>query len=86
MNKRQIEIFSTGCPACQDTINLVRRIACPSCQVTVLDMQDANVANRAQNLGVKSVPAIAVNGKLVSCCQGRGPTEEALRQAGIGQA
>lgn len=84
--KRKIEIFSAGCPACRDTIELVRRIACPSCDVQVLDMNDAAVASRAKALGVRSVPAVAVNGNLASCCQGRGPSEEELRQAGIGQA
>ena len=35
---RHIEIFSAGCQVCEDTIALVNRMACPSCQVTVLDM------------------------------------------------
>ena len=39
-NKRKIEIFSAGCPACQAAIDLVNKIACPSCDVTVLDMKD----------------------------------------------
>lgn len=84
--KRKIEIFSAGCPACRDTIDLVRRIACPSCDVQILDMKDAAVAARAKALGVRTVPAIAINGNLASCCQGRGPSEDELRQAGIGQA
>lgn len=84
--KRKIEIFSAGCPVCQDTIDLVRRIACPSCDVQVLDMKDTAVAARAKELGIRSVPAIAINGNLASCCQGRGPSEDELRQAGIGQA
>jgi hypothetical protein len=32
--KRTIEVFSAGCPACEDTIALVNRVACPSCEVT----------------------------------------------------
>jgi len=31
------------------------------------------------------VPAVVVNGQLASCCKGRGPNEEELRKAGIGQ-
>ena len=31
--KRKIEIFSAGCAACEDTIELVNKIACPSCEV-----------------------------------------------------
>jgi len=85
MAKRKVEIFSAGCGVCGDTMQLVRRIACSSCDVSVLDMKDTKIAERARNLGVRAVPAIAVNGKLAACCAGRGPDEAALRAAGIGQ-
>jgi glutaredoxin 3 len=84
-NKRKIEIFSAGCPACQETINLVNRIACASCDVTVLDMKDAAVAGRAKTLGVQTVPAVLIDGKLADCCRGQGISEAALRAEGIGQ-
>lgn len=84
--KRKIEVFSAGCPACDEAVGLVKRIACPSCEVTVLDMNDANVASRAKTLGVHSVPAVAVDGKLADCCAGRGLEEASLRAAGLGQA
>jgi Zn ribbon nucleic-acid-binding protein len=29
--KRTIEIFTARCPACQETIDLVNKTACPSC-------------------------------------------------------
>lgn len=86
MPKRQVEVFSAGCGACQETIDLINEIACPSCEITVHDMHDANVAQRAKTLGIRSVPAVVINGKLAECCAGRGPSEAALRQAGIGQA
>lgn len=84
-NKRKIEIFSAGCPACQEVIDLVNNIACPSCDVTVLDMKDTAVANRAKTLGVRSVPAIVIDGKLADCCSGQEISEAALRAEGIGQ-
>jgi len=84
--KRKIEVFSAGCPACEETVQLVNRIACPSCEVTVLDMHDPAVATRAKSLGVRSVPAVAIDGKLADCCSARGPQEDALRAAGLGQA
>ncbi len=83
--KRQIEIFSAGCPVCQDTIDLVNRMACPSCEISVLDMNDRDVASRAASLGIRSVPAVAINGELADCCSGRGVDENTLRNAGIGQ-
>jgi hypothetical protein len=85
MAKRKAEIFSAGCGVCEETVQLVRRIACSSCDVSAVDMKDPKIAERARDLGVRSVPAIAVNGKLVTCCAGRGPDEAALRAAGIGQ-
>ena len=83
--KRKIEIFSAGCPVCEQTVQFVNRIACPSCEVSVLDMGDPAVAQRAKNLDLRSVPAVVVDGKLASCCVSRGPEEAALRNAGLGQ-
>jgi glutaredoxin 3 len=83
--KRTIEIFSAGCPACEDTIQLVNRVACPSCDVTVLDMKHPDVASRAKRLGIRSVPAVVIDGRLADCCAGRGPDEQTLRAAGLGQ-
>lgn len=85
MAKRKIEIFSAGCPVCKETIELLKRISCPSCDVAVLDLNDPRVAARANSLGVRSVPAVVVNGSLANCCAGRGPDDAALRAAGIGQ-
>ena len=69
--KRTIEVFSAGCPACQETVELVHRVACPSCEVSVLDMNDTQVAERAKELGIRSVPAVVIDGQLADCCAGR---------------
>lgn len=82
---RTIEIFSAGCPACEETVKLVNQVACPSCDVTVLDMQDPSVASRAKSLGIHSVPAVVIDGKLADCCAGRGPDLGSLRAGGLGQ-
>ena len=84
-DKRRIEIFSAGCPVCKEAIDLVNRMACTSCEISVLDMNDDKVAARATELGVRSVPAVAVNGKLAECCVNCGVDESTLRAAGIGQ-
>jgi hypothetical protein len=83
--RRKVEVFSAGCAACEGAIQLVRDIACPSCEVTVLDMRDAQVARRARELGVRSVPAVVINGALAECCTGRGVERSALQAAGVGQ-
>ena len=82
--KRKIEIFSAGCPVCQDAIAAINDNACASCDVTILDMNDPTVSGRANRLGIKSVPAIVIDGKLADCCAGRGPDIVALKAAGLG--
>jgi hypothetical protein len=83
--QRRVEIFSAGCAVCEETIARVNELACPSCDVTVLDMTDPGIAARAKTLSVRSVPAVAIDGVLADCCAGRGPDEAALRAAGLGQ-
>lgn len=84
MAKRKVEVFSAGCSACEETIELVNQVACPSCGIEVLDMRDPAVAARAKALGIRSVPAVAIDGRLADCCQGRGVDLDALRAAGLG--
>jgi glutaredoxin 3 len=81
---RNVEIFSAGCPVCEETVDLVNSLACPSCEVTVLDMHDAGVAERAKTLSIRSVPSVVIDGTLAACCEGRGPDEETLKAAGLG--
>ena len=80
-NSRSIEIFSAGCPACDDTIALVQQLAAGSGTLAIHDMRDPTVAARAKALGVRSVPAVLVDGELAGCCTGRGPNEATLRAA-----
>lgn len=83
-SKRKIEILSAGCAACDETVATVRRIACPSCEVTVHDMHDPAVAAKAKSYGIHAVPAVVIDGRLAACCAGPGPEETSLRAAGIG--
>ncbi|GBE15859.1 MAG TPA: thioredoxin family protein [Proteobacteria bacterium] len=83
--KRKIEIFSAGCPACDEAVSLVQEMECPSCDVSILDMNEPEIAKRARVLGVRSVPAIIVDGQLAGCCTGRGPSRDELKAAGIGK-
>ena len=82
---RKIEVFTAGCPVCEEAVAKVREMACPSCEVKVLSMHTPNVVSLARELGVRSLPAVAIDGQLAGCCAGRGIDEQALRQAGLGQ-
>ncbi len=59
---------------------------CAWCEITVLEMGSASVAERAAALGVRSLPAVAIDGRLAECCSGRGPDLDALKQAGLGRS
>ena len=82
---RTVEVFSAGCPLCEETLQLVHRISCPSCSVTVHNMKDPEGRERARTLGVRSVPSVVVNGQLAACCAVGGVDEPGLRAAGVGQ-
>lgn len=82
--KRKIEIFSAGCPVCQNAIAEIKNASCSSCEVTVLDMNDPVITDRAKLLGIKSIPAVAIDGKLAGCCADQGFDIETLKEAGLG--
>ncbi|MGH2554617.1 MAG: glutaredoxin family protein [Actinomycetota bacterium] len=82
--KRQIEVFTAGCPVCEPAVELVQGLACPDCEVTVHDLRQEG-AEKVEAYGIKTVPAVVVDGRLVSCCENSGPRSEELEAAGIGQ-
>jgi hypothetical protein len=88
--KRRVEVFTSGCPVCEEAVRLVHSLACPSCDVHVYDLREGCATNecrdKAREYGVPAIPAIAVNGVLLDCCRRRPLTADVLRLAGIGQA
>lgn len=85
-NKRKVEIFSAGCGVCDETVQMVKEIACESCEIEVLDMQQETVAKRAEDYGIKTVPTIVIDGKVAECCANRSVNEDTLRSAGLGKS
>lgn len=81
--KRKVEIFTAGCVCCKEAVDLVKKIACDSCDLEVLDMHQESTVQRARDLGVRRVPSVAIDGVLAECCQG-GIDEQSLRAAGVG--
>lgn len=95
---RQIDIFSAGCVTCNRAIELVAKVAAAGGhELRIYDMHQEHVARRAEELGIRSVPAVAVVApgqearpgdfaplkamKLAACCTNRGPDEAAIREA-----
>ena len=96
MPKRQVEVFTAGCPVCDPVVQLVKEMACPDCEVIVHDLRrpresaftdrpGPTAGERAARYGVTTVPVVVVDGTVASCCQNRGPNREDLAAAGIGQ-
>lgn len=89
-NKRKIELFTAGCAVCEPVVEMINSMACSSCEVVIYNLSQPCDTNecleKVKTYGIKSLPAIAVNGKLLSCCQGKGISVEELKNAGIGQA
>jgi hypothetical protein len=82
--KRKVEVFSSGCCCSENLITAIKAAACPSCEVSVLDMKEQGVAKRANHLGVRVAPAVVINDELVcGPCEG-GPDLAKLRAAGLG--
>jgi glutaredoxin len=84
MPKRQVEVFTAGCPLCDPAVRLVQELAGSDDEVTVHDLREEG-AETARGYGVKTVPAVVVDGRLAACCQTSGPDHAELQAAGIGQ-
>jgi len=85
-SQRKVEVFSAGCAVCDAAIQTVKSLACPSCDVEVLDMREPAVAARAKALGIHRVPAVVVDGQLAGCCTGGMIDAAVLRSMGLGRA
>jgi len=85
---RKIEVFTAGCPLCDETVKLVESLACPNCEVTVYDLREGyatdDCRDKAKAYGVQRVPAVVIEGQLASCCEGSAVSAETLRAAGLG--
>jgi glutaredoxin 3 len=82
---RQVEIFSAGCKTCQRTIEQLREQVDSRHEIVVHDMHDEGVAGKAEAFGIRTVPAIVVDGALLACCKNTGPTLRELHAAGLGR-
>jgi glutaredoxin 3 len=74
-----IEVFSANCSLCKETIEMVKRLA-GSHEVVIHEMHTSEAVKKAKEYGVRSVPAVVIDGKVASCCAG-GPEDHVLRSA-----
>ena len=82
--KRRVEIFSAGCKTCQRTIEQLREQIDPRHEIVIHDMnKDKGAAEKADAFGIRTVPAVVVDGNLLACCKNKGPTLRELHSAGL---
>ncbi len=87
MKQRTIEVFTAGCPCCDEAVEVVRSVACESCDVQVLDMRsDRGAQAKAKQYGIHRVPAVVVDGRLADCCSTGAVDAYVLKSLGIGRA
>lgn len=74
---RKIEVFTAGCPICNETLKMVRDVT-KTCGCEVIERRCSGevCCDEAVRYGVKTVPTIAVDGVIVF--EGR-PTKEQAR-------
>ncbi len=89
MAKRLIEGFTAGCSVCEGKVQQVKDLVYSNCEVVVYDLNKKcdtlECEVKAKSYGVKSVPAVAINGKLVDCCSNSGINIDTFKAAGLGQ-
>jgi hypothetical protein len=89
VSKRKVEVFTAGCLVCEDTIKMVKDMACERCEVIVYNLNEAcdsdECLEKVNTYGIKRLPAVVVDGKIADCCVTTGPTEEGLKAAGVGK-
>jgi hypothetical protein len=68
--KIKIEVFSAGCFVCNPVVEMVKSLASTECEVIIYNLSEPSETKIGQDkveaYGIKSLPAIAVNGKLLS--------------------
>ena len=85
--RRRVEIFSAGCRTCTSTIEQLREVIDPRHEIVVHDMHGhQGAAERAESFGIRTVPAVVVDGSLLACCKNKGPTLQELHAAGLARA
>jgi glutaredoxin len=85
MARRTVEVFTAGCPVCDEAVEAVRGLVCESCDLQVHDMRTQPAQAKARQYGVNRVPAVVVNGQLADCCQQGAVDTTTLQGLGLGR-
>ncbi|QDI91990.1 thioredoxin family protein [Salicibibacter cibarius] len=91
MAKKLVEVFTSGCPICEGTVKQVKDLTQYSAEheVVVYDLNKKcdtdECDDKAKEYGVKSVPSVAIDGKLADCCNNNGVNFNTLEAEILGK-
>lgn len=67
--KRKIEVFSAGCFVCNPVVEMAKSLASGQCDVVVYNLSEPSEGEssqrKAEAYGIRSLPAIVLDGKLL---------------------
>ncbi len=86
-NRPVVEVFTDGCPLCQETVDQVRAVLDHRVRLELYDLNTgwnrADWLAKASRYGVHRVPAIVVNGTLLDWSRHQPIPVAQLRSAGV---
>ena len=84
--KRKIEIFTAGCPVCDEQVEIIKKEACPDCEIVVSNINtDKEALGKSRSYKIRSVPSVVIDGVLAGCCSSSGINIEELKSLGLGK-
>lgn len=84
--KRKIEIFTAGCPVCDEQLEIIKKEACPDCEIVVSNINtDKEALEKSRSYKIRSVPSVVIDGVLAGCCSSSGINIEELKSLGLGK-
>jgi len=66
MSERMIEVFTAGCPLCDETLKRVREtVADCGCEVVERRCEGDECCEPAKRYGIRTMPSVVVDGEIV---------------------
>lgn len=78
---KNIEVFTTGCYLCEETLKIVKEAKCDKCTLVERNISEdcgCGCIEKAKEYGIRTVPSIVIDGKIA--IEGK-PTVEEVKTA-----
>ncbi|MFA3781503.1 thioredoxin family protein [Melioribacteraceae bacterium 4301-Me] len=68
MKNNKIEIFTAGCPLCNETVKEVESNF-SKYEIKIYNMNEKSNLEKSKSYGINKIPAVVVNDNLLDCCK-----------------